>query len=197
VDEALDLDLTYRVDLSGGQQRLREAILYVASKSQGMEFFGGIKQNKILWRADFRAFYYRRQPVTGRIYQRLKLGPAPIEMKPVMQTMLRDGLIEIDRRKVKGGWVENRTIPKVNPVLKFFSPDDLEYLDESISHFRDMTGMETSDASHGIAWKTRNDGDLMPYEAAYFEDTPARKKTLTRIAEAHKDKAWRSARPQS
>jgi hypothetical protein len=31
--------VTYRVDLSGGQRRLKEAILYVAQKGKGMRLF--------------------------------------------------------------------------------------------------------------------------------------------------------------
>jgi hypothetical protein len=39
-----------------------------------------------------------------------------------------------------------------------------------------MTGMEASDESHGTAWKTRFNGDPMPYEAALLSNqVPGRK----------------------
>jgi hypothetical protein len=91
--------VTYKVDLSGGQRRLKEAILYVAQRGQQMAFFGRIKLNKILWRADFKSFYERRQPVTGRTYQKLEFGPALVEMWPVMNDLLRDDLLLEEARR--------------------------------------------------------------------------------------------------
>jgi hypothetical protein len=52
--------LTYRVELPGGQVRLREAALYVMKKCENLHFFGLTKLNKILWKADFSAFAARR-----------------------------------------------------------------------------------------------------------------------------------------
>src|SRR5712672_2931435 len=190
--DALSLNVTCRVDLSGGQRRLKEAILYVAEKGQAMRFFGRIKLNKILWRADFRAFYERRQPVTGRTYQRLPWGPALIEMLPVMQELLREGALTEEARVLSGN-TEYRPIARAEPVLKFFSPDDLGYLDESISHYWNMTGTESDDESHGIAWRTRNDGDAIPYEAAYFEDKPLPQASLERLASLARQRNLRSA----
>lgn len=187
-----DLNATYRIDLPGGQRRLKEAILYIALKSQGMRFFGAIKLNKILWRADFRAFYIRGQPVTGRQYQRLKLGPAPVEMPPLISEMARAGQITIEMR-THGGRTERRHVAAVEPVLNMFSPEDLQYLDESIEHYWAMTGTETSDESHGIAWRTRADGDPIPYEASYFEDRPLNQKSLNLLAAQGREKGWKSA----
>jgi hypothetical protein len=187
-----DLHLTYRVDLSGGQRRLKEATLYAAQKSQRMDRLGGIKLNKILWRSDFRSFYARRQPVTGRTYQRLKFGPAPIEMVPVLAELHRDGLLVTEQRKVFDK-TEHRPVPQADPVLNFFSQEDLDYLDESIQHYWSMTGAETSDESHGIAWRSREDGDPIPYEAAYFEDAPLGEKYLGKLAEQGRGAKWLSA----
>jgi hypothetical protein len=187
-----EANVTYKVELAGGQRRLREAILYVATKGSTMKFLGGIKLNKILWRGDFRSYFHRQQPVTGRQYHRLKLGPAPVEMKPVISGMLRDSILKIQKRKVFGH-IEDRPIALDSPVMKFFSPDDVEYLDESIKHYWNMTGTETSDESHGMAWKSRNDGDAIPYEAAFFEDAPLSEATLERFTAMGADRQWKSA----
>ena len=126
------VNVTYKVDLSGGQRRLMEAILYVAQKGQPMWFFGRIKLNKILWRADFRSFYERHQPVTGRAYQKLAFGPAVIEMIPVMQDLLRAGLV-VEEKRIHGDKPEYRPVAKADPVLRYFSPEDIEYLDDRFS----------------------------------------------------------------
>src|SRR5947209_2464575 len=101
---------TWKVDLPGGQRRLREAVLYTAHRCIEAPYFGLVKLNKILWRADFDSFADRGQPVTGRQYQRLPQGPAPVEMVPVLNGMLADGLVKIERVRVYD-FDERRTIP--------------------------------------------------------------------------------------
>lgn len=83
--------LTWKVPLAGGQKRLREAVLYVSNACRDAERFGLVKLNKIIWRADFESFAQRGQPVTGRQYQRLPQGPAPVEMLPVLDELQADG----------------------------------------------------------------------------------------------------------
>src|SRR5436305_6772749 len=111
--------LTWKVHLPGGQKRLREAVLYVSHKCEDANFFGLVKLNKIIWRADFESFAQRGQPVTGRLYQRLKQGPAPVEMLPVLNELQADGLLKIQRVQ-RGAHVEQRPIALQGPVLKFF-----------------------------------------------------------------------------
>ena len=185
-------DVTYRIELSGGQRRLKEAILYVAQKGQPMEFLGRVKLNKIIWRADFRSFYARRQPVTGRAYQKLRWGPALMEMMPIMNDLLREGLL-MEELQSRGGKKEHRPVAKADPVLRFFSAEDLEFLDESLQHYWNKTGSEASDESHGLAWKSRNIGDAIPYEAAFFEDKPLPKAALQKLAERARKLQLRSA----
>ena len=189
--------LTYQVTLPGGQQRLKELVLYVAEKSDDVERFGRIKLNKILWKSDFTAFKERGVPVSGRAYQRLEFGPAPVEMSPILAEMAQDGLIEWktcsfgisdDGKEI----IERRPIAKVGPVLRYFSSDDLTYVDAAIDYYRYMTGTETSDDSHGIAWKSRCNGDLMPYESAFFSDREPNPAQFKRIIERGIQRGWKT-----
>jgi hypothetical protein len=161
---------TVTVSLPGDQSRLRQAILYVAEKCQSARYFGAIKLNKILWKADFDSFRARGVPVTGREYRRQKLGPALREMKPLQNEMLRQGAIRIERRDYTDGIVEQRTIALDRPDMSIFSGEDIEFIGNSIRHYWEMTGTESSDQSHGIAWQTRFNGDPMPYESALLSD---------------------------
>lgn len=165
----LGRNVTYQVNLPGGQRRLKEAALYVMRKAENFDFFGLVKLNKILWRADFESYRHRRTPVTGRAYQKLKAGPAPVEMKPLLNEMLQGGLISIEQTSVPN---EQRPIALADPVLNEFSPSDLGYLNEAVEHYRHMTATQTSSESHGLAWKTRELGDNIPYEAVIFDERP-------------------------
>lgn len=187
--------LTNCVPLPGGQARLREMILYVAQRCATAERFGAVKLSKILWKADFDAFAARMIPITGREYQRLPLGPAPREMPRVYNDMLRDGLIRIER--VNFGQsedgeevVELRTIAQVDPNLEKFGADDLRFVDAAIDYYWDMTGTETSDDSHGAAWKTHHDGDPLPYELARLSDKPLSRKMRQRIINHTRERGW-------
>ena len=153
--------LTWKVSLPGGQRRLREAVLYVSQKCEGAPYFGKVKLNKVIWRADFESFAQRGQPVTGRQYQRLKQGPAPVEMLPVLNALQAEGLLTFKAIQ-QGDYQEQRPIALQSPMLTFFSPQDLEYLDRAILAYWERTGTEVSDISHGTAWKSREDGEAMP-----------------------------------
>nr|HEV8011459.1 Panacea domain-containing protein [Bradyrhizobium sp.] len=143
-----------------------------------------MKLNKIIWRADFESFAQRGQPVTGRQYQRLKQGPAPVEMLPVLNELQAEGLLTV-RIVQQGHHQEQRPVALQNPVLNLFSMQDLEYLDRAIKSYWNKTGSEVSDISHGAAWKSREDGEPMPYELAYLSDQPlgaSQKAKLFRLA---------------
>ena len=189
--------LTYHVDLPGGQARLRDLIIYVSARCADSVRFGMIKLNKIIWRADFTAFADRGVPVTGRYYQRLRLGPAPVEMPPVLREMQQDQLIEIsvtdfgvapDGSPIR----EYRPVALVKPSLRWFSDDDIKYVDASISHYWAMTGMETSDESHGVPWKSRENSDPMPYEAAHLLSDELPPDVALRLEKLAREQGWQS-----
>lgn len=177
--------------MPGGQRRLVEAVLYVAQKYETAQSFGLVKLNKTLWRADFDAFAERGQPVTGRQYQRLPQGPAPVEMLPILNEMQSEGLLRIERARIYD-FDERRPVAVVQPNLTIFSQSDLEFLDRAIAVYWDRTGRETSDISHGAAWRSRSDGEVMPYELAYLSDEPIGIDHKKRLCEFALKNGWRS-----
>ena len=185
-----DRPLTVRVELSGGQQRLKQIILYVAERCSSARFFGAIKLNKIIWRADFVSFAKRHVPVTGREYCCQKFGPALKEMLPVYREMLASGAIVVERRDYGDGIVEHRTIGLDRPIVNLFSQENLSFVDEAISHYWGMTRMETSDESHGMAWKTQANSDQMPYELAFLSDEPLSTTQRSHVESLIYSKGW-------
>lgn len=167
-------------------------ILYVSEKCEQSERFGMIKLNKIIWRADFMAFAGRRIPITGCSYQKLRLGPAPVEMRPVLEQMRSKGHIEIDSVDFGNNRVEKRVIAVTPPNVRYFSADDLEYVDSAIAYYWDKTGTEASDDSHGIGWSTREDGDLMPYELVFLSDEKLNESQTAKFASMGRERSWKS-----
>lgn len=184
----MDRRQTLRVPLPGGQDRLRQMILYVATKNTRARYFGRIKLNKILWKSDFDAFSERGRPVTGRGYQRLEHGPAPKEMLPLYREMKLKGLISEDIADFGNGKREYRPVAHQDPDLSLFTEDDISFVDRAIEYYWEKTGREASDDSHGAAWRSRNDGDPMPYESARLSDdelSPSQLERLRRIIDEH------------
>lgn len=184
--------LTPSVPLADGQKRLRALILYVAEECREAPRFGLVKLNKILWRADYSAFAERGRPVTGRAYQRLKWGPAPVEMKPLLREMFEAHDISYSDTDFGDDKVESRVIPEVPVDVRVFPAEDLRFVDRAISYYWDKTGTEASDDSHGVAWKTREDGDPMPYELAFLSDRKLEGRQLTRLVEMATAQGWKS-----
>ncbi len=174
---------TLRVNLPGGEDRLRQMILHVCTRCQDARRFGRIKLNKILWKSDFDSYAARGMPITGCAYQRLRLGPAPKAMLPLLNEMLRDGLLREEETDFGGDIVEKRPIPLVEPKMEYFSPEDLAFVEAAIRYYWTLTGMETSDDSHGMAWQTRADKDPMPYESALLSDRHPGSAQIRRLRE--------------
>ncbi len=179
--ETITRRVTFKVDLPGGQDRLRQMILHVAMCCLDAPRFGRIKLNKVLWKADFDAYATRGVPVTGVAYQRLRLGPAPKAMLPVYNEMLQTGLLNETNTDFGDGIVERRPVALVNPVLDLFSVDDLGFVGSAVNYYWHLTGMETSDDSHGVAWQTRADNDPMPYESALLSGRVPGRLQLSRL----------------
>lgn len=158
--------MTFRVVLPGGQDRLKQMILYVAQSCVDAARFGRVKLNKILWKSDFDSYAATGVPVTGCSYQRLELGPAPKAMLPLLTEMVRGGLLREDVTDFQDGVKEYRSIALVEPQMHYFSAKDIQFVDAAVAYYWYLTGQETSDDSHGIAWSTRSNFDPMPYEAA-------------------------------
>jgi hypothetical protein len=184
--------LTTSVPLPDGQKRLRALIVHIAEECREAPRFGLVKLNKILWKADYSSFAERGRPITGRAYQRLKWGPAPVEMKPLLREMFEAHEISYSDTDFGDGVIEQRIIPEVPADVRVFLAEELRYVDRAISYYWDKTGTESSDDSHGVAWKTRSDGDPMPYELAYLSDRPLEGRQLTRLLEKAAAQGWKS-----
>jgi len=162
---------TERVRLPGDDFRLKEMIVYVSSKCQDDPGFGAVKLNKILFWADFRAYRLRGRPITGAAYFRLKLGPAPRAMVPIMTELHQDDAVRTQRRIV-GGLEQMRPIALRPANLDHFSGEDISIVDDVIGEMWGMSATAVSLDSHGIQWQTRLDKQPIPYEAAYLSDEP-------------------------
>lgn len=182
--------LTYNVDLPGGApKRLAEAILYVCGVCETDAAFGMIRLNKILFEADFLSFGLRGVPITGVRYQRLEHGPAPKAMVPRLRD-LQERQDLVIRRADFIGRPQQRPIPLRNADLSIFSGEDIALLDQVIKESWGKTGAEVSELSHRMAWKTRENGDDIPYEAAWLSNEPPTAREILKTEQLALQYGW-------
>lgn len=179
-----------RDDLVGGAlKRLVEAIIYVAGACDADAAFGKVRLNKVLFEADFESFLIRGVPVTGARYQRLQHGPAPKAMLPSLRELEDNGSLRV-RSVDYLGRPQEKPVALREADLSIFSSHDIAFLEYQIRRSWGKTASEVSEASHRIEWKTRANGDLIPYEAVWLSNEAPSFADIERTRELALENGW-------
>jgi hypothetical protein len=182
--------LTFAYPVPKGRQRLRELIIYIAERYKDAPLFGAIKLNKTLYHSDFRAYERFGIPLTGTPYFALRQGPAPKAMVPILNSLLEEGAIKIEKRQV-GNREQKRVVPRRKAFLELFTGDELALVDEVIKELWDQSADDVSNASHDVRWRTVKLKDLIPYEAAFLSQDPLTENDLSRTAALANEHGWK------
>lgn len=177
-------------DVERGVQRFRELIVYVSKKCQSDPNFGAVKLNKILYHSDFRAFERFGVPLTGVRYFKLKQGPAPKSLIPHRRNLIDEGAIRLDRVGIGTGWEQHRTVALREPIIDFFTPDEISIVDEVISELWTQNATEVSNASHDVRWRVLQERDSLPYEFAFLSDDSVSEAEDRRTRELAAELGW-------
>jgi len=82
------------------EAKFAELVLYVAGKSVDDPGYGRTKLNKILFYSDFTAYEQLGESITGAEYQKLRYGPAPRRLLPVLERLTTDQAIDEQSKQV-------------------------------------------------------------------------------------------------
>jgi hypothetical protein len=151
-------------------QKLRELILYLSSKSEKDPRFSATKLNKLLFYCDFAAYRQLGSSITGHSYQKLNFGPAPKAMMPVLEKMKHAGdCIEVERDHF--GYRQKRVIALRPPDVSQLSSRELYLADQVVTDLWESSATQVSDLSQDfIGWKVAALGEVIPYETAFVGD---------------------------
>lgn len=188
--------LTYEFALPDRDARMKELILYISDKCSNNPKYGATMLNKILWAIDFISFQNRGKPIMGEKYQRLEHGPAPYRLRPIRQEMEDAGDLHV-RATNYHGRTQHRIIALRNANLSIFDGDEIALVDDIIRTLGEYTGTELSEWSHQRAWKTRRDGDLMPYESCFLSNEPVTQGDISRTEELARQFKWHGCDTQT
>lgn len=171
------------------ESKLKQLILYVSQKCADQLGFGSTKLNKILYFADFLAYANTGTPITGVPYQRLQWGAAPRRMKPILEQLIEDDELAMQKVLVPGGYPQKKPVNRLMPNLESFTAQEIALVDEVIDRLEALSASQTSRFSHDWGgWKYASDGETIPYESVFISNTPISPGDRERglgIAQAH------------
>ena len=168
------MTMTTNNTIGDDEKRLRELVLYIASKCWDDKHYGVVKLNKILFYSDFSAYRIRGKAITGAVYRKYPNGPAPALMKKVRHDLCQKGDAIEWRNPVPGvkadgePFSENRLLAIRTPDIDlFFESGEIAIVDEIIEELRADTGRDVSDLSHRHpGWKLAKMEEEIPYFTA-------------------------------
>ncbi len=157
---------------SEGIDKLRELVLYVCKASETDEAFGSIKLNKLLFFSDFLSYIEHGVSITGQEYQKLKNGPAPRVMLPLLNDMQTAQQLAVAKRSYFGR-VQKRPLALREATLARFSGQEIALVDYVMRTLKGHNGMEISELSHQFTgWELAEEGETIPYSSALLQSTP-------------------------
>lgn len=162
-------------DQRSEQVKLRELILYIASKMEQDRHVGRgrIKLAKLLWRSDFAAFWKFGESITETRYHADEHGPAPVGELLAIRDLEAEGRLEW-----RNEW-DRQQIPVAvgrPPDMDVFTGQQVALIDTQLEQYRFVTGRAMRDEAHEFpgyvhAWR---DGKGMhapvPFESVYWDD---------------------------
>lgn len=182
-------DLTFVFPDMEPDRRLRELMLYVASKCSDDPGFGATKLNKILYFSDFLSYLNDSRPVTGAEYMAQQHGPVPKRLVPLRQELEEAGHAVVEKR-ARLTHEQHRLIPMREPDLSLFSAREIAIVDEVIQRLWGRRATEVSQLSHGIAWNVPSEGESIPYQAAFLSSDPLSSDDIARAQELINEHGW-------
>ena len=128
------------------------AVLYISRKLKRNDFH---KIFKILYFADRNHISEYGRSITGDTYIAMNDGPVPSNIYDIFKSVRGDGFFKDNNNFSQAFNVVNWDLiqPISEPDLKKLSKTDLEFLDNSLIEYGDLSWDEVREKSHDYAWR--------------------------------------------
>jgi uncharacterized phage-associated protein len=147
--------------------KFKELILYIAQQSERDVNFGKTKLNKLMFFADFRAYYRLGQSISGQIYSRQRFGPVPSRMELVVETMRKAGECAWAKRDY-GDYQQLQLKALREPDLSVFTGAELAIVNRVLSQFKGMSATDVSALSHEFpGYQAMEMNEEIPYNTVF------------------------------
>ena len=160
------------ISFTVNQEKVLEAIVYIASKKPGIDIYHTVKT---MFYADKLHLNRYARPVLGDIYIKMENGPVPSFVRDVItfSSFLPEGF----RQKAEQAFSTSGKIKKItvkrSPELKEFSETDIECLNEALDLCKDKTFEELKELTHKeTAWIKASMSGALDYSLLVDVDNP-------------------------
>lgn len=155
------------------EKKYRNAILYLASKVGKGSVWGKKKMYKLLYFLDFDFFEKHEKPITGDIYHKLQMGPAPSYFDPLADELKKEGLLDITKRKTGLGYKDTFVYKALSePDMSIFNEEEIKMLKRIVKKYGDKTGAELEALTHKEApYLAVEEGEEIPFELTHYRGT--------------------------
>ena len=155
------------------EEKYKNAILFLSENCGRESLWGKKKMYKLLYFLDFDFFEKYEKPITGDVYHRLQMGPAPYYFDAIAQEMVDGGLLDVNKGKSGPGYNDAYVYKALkDPDLSVFTKDELDMLKRVTRKYGNMTGKQLENLTHREApYLAIDEGEEMPLELAHYRGT--------------------------
>lgn len=151
-------------------EKFKQLFLYILQKCGGKPNVGETVLYKLLYFCDFDFFELYEKPLAGMRYKRLQYGPVPDQgtFNPIINEMMKDGLIVRATRPYAGDTIQTKYINFVEADVSSFSPEEIEIINKVVNRLSDMSARQIEDHVHSdYPWKSHKDGEEIAYASVF------------------------------
>ena len=150
------------------KKKFKEVLLYILNQTSGKPNVGETVLYKLLYFCDFNYYEKYEEQLTGAKYIKNTYGPTPVSFKAVIEEMLKDKEIVIDKNKYHG-YEQTRYIPLTKADLRAINGAEKEVIDDVLHKLSSMPAKQISDYSHeDTPWKVAKMREEIQYEAVFY-----------------------------
>ena len=148
--------------------KIRELIVYLASRSAEDDRFGRTKLAKLLFFCDFGAVEELGAPITGARYRKKERGPLAEEELLALRDLKDSGSIDIEQVNVYGR-TQKHIIARREADISWLTPAQHVLIDEVVARHWDDDAKHLSDLSHEFpGWELADMDGVIPYHAVFI-----------------------------
>lgn len=155
------------------EEKYKNAILFLLKSCGNGCVWGKKKMYKLLYFLDFDFFEKYEKPITGDIYHKLQMGPAPSYFDAIAEDLKRKGFLEINKNKNTLGYNDTYVYKALkDPDLRVFDSKEVNMLNRIAKKYGNKTGKELEIITHKEApFLAVKEGEEMPLELAHYRGT--------------------------
>lgn len=152
------------------ERKYKNALLYLANKIEKGTIRGKKKIYKLFYFLDFDFFEHFERPITGDVYHKLPMGPAPYYLDAIATEMQEEGSLKIGTYKVGRGYHDTFIYKALKkPDISVFSKEEIKTLDKIVRLYGDKNGLELEALTHKEApYVATEEGEEIPYELSFY-----------------------------